>query len=258
MAIDYLTELEMYGGPPRRPQFIDRERLQAMAALRAQAEARLTPPMIPRRSRLEMHMADQEARLTPARATVRDGITETEAGIRARIQDQAPRMPSARVQDQAVRAEIEAAHAREAHRAAVNRARGVAQRPAPFRPRPIQPGELEIGPFRPRPMPLPMPRPGPGFAPTMPTGPGFAPTMPLIPRMTRPDPGFYRYPPRRQQNPDPGFYLDPPRGQQNPDPGFYLDPRYRPRAPEHQDRHYRDPRASIMALIEQARRARWR
>jgi hypothetical protein len=161
MAInpDYLTELEMYGGPPRRPRFIDRERLREMAALMAQAGARLTP----------------------ARATVRDAITETDA--RARIQDprfgdvpeefyppgQDPRVPSARVQDQAVRAEIEAAHAREAHRAAVNRARGVAQRPAPFLPRPMplpEPGWYgdlpEIGPARPRPMPQ-RPGAGPGF-----------------------------------------------------------------------------------------------
>ena len=37
MAInpDYLTELEMYGGPPRRPRFIDRERLLAMVAANA-------------------------------------------------------------------------------------------------------------------------------------------------------------------------------------------------------------------------------
>jgi hypothetical protein len=147
MAIDSLTELEMYGGPPRRPRFIDRQRLREMATLRAQAGARLTP----------------------ARATVRDAITETDA--RARIQDQAPR---ARIQAGVVPDPWTSGI--QAH------PYGLPQRPrfdalqldrTPVQPRPMPPGmplpepgwygDLpEIGPARPRPMPLPMPRPAIG------------------------------------------------------------------------------------------------
>ena len=254
MAInpDYLAELEMYGGSPRRPQFIDRERLRAMEALAVQA---------------------RQARLTPARATVRDAITGTDA--RARIQDprfgdvsgdfyppgQDPRVPSARV-------------------------------PAPFLPRPMplpEPGwqgDLrEIGPAR----PLPFRPQAPGQAtlreameaeqgrqvqtsapPPLPASTGdvpvdiappMSPPMPFYPRpmpMPRPRP-FYPRPIRPGELEIGPFRPRPmPLPMPRPGPGFAPTMPLIPRMTRPDPGFYRDPRGSIMALIEQARRARWR